>query len=202
MARYGMVIDRRRCIGCHACSMACKQENGTPAGVWWGKVMINEVGKYPNTHIHYMPVLCMHCANAPCVEVCPTGASYKRSDGIVMVNYDACIGCRYCQVACPYGARTFLESIQPYYPGRGLTPYEEMMFAKHQVGTVEKCNLCADRIAQGKDPACVATCPTYARTFGDLDDPNSDVSKLISRRNGVQLQPELGTNPAVYYLGA
>ena len=202
MARYAMVIDQKRCIGCHACAMACKQENGTSDGVWWSKVRVQETGRFPNTGLTFTPMLCMHCQNAPCVEVCPTGASFKRADGIVLVNYDACIGCRYCEAACPYGARTFMEQLKPYYPGRGLTPYEQVMQKKHQQGVVEKCNFCLERFNVGKEPACVATCPAYARHFGDLDDPNSEVSKLIARRHGYQLMPELGTNPSVYYLPA
>ena len=202
MARYGMVIDLSRCIGCHACGIACKAENGTPPGVWWGKVLTSEVGKYPSARIVYTPLLCMHCKNAPCVEVCPTGATYKRADGIVAVDYDKCMGCRYCEIACPYGARAFVEEIEPYYPEFGFTPYEEMMYQKHQKGVVEKCNFCMDRVAEGKEPACVATCVGYARHFGDLDDPNSEVSKLIAQRHGYQLLPELGTDPSVYYLRA
>ena len=202
MARYGMVIDLKRCIGCYACAMACKAENGTPPGVWWSKVLTGEIGKYPNARITYAPVLCMHCENPACVEVCPTGASYKRPDGIVAVNYDACMGCRYCETACPYGARTFVDALKPYYPKFGLTPYEQLMYKKHQAGVVEKCNFCLERVAQGQEPACVETCVGYARHFGDLDDPNSEVSKLIARRHGYQLLPELGTNPSVYYLPA
>jgi Fe-S-cluster-containing dehydrogenase component len=202
MTRYGMVIDLGRCIGCHACSLACKAQNGTSSGVWWSKVLIAEVGQYPSSRVTSTPVLCMHCKNPPCVDVCPTGASYKRPDGIVAVNYDQCMGCRYCETACPYGARTFIDSLRPYYPKYGLTPYEQTMYAKHQVGVEEKCNFCMDRLATGQQPACVAACPGYARFFGDLDDPNSEVSKLITRKHAEQLLPELGTNPSVYYVKA
>jgi Fe-S-cluster-containing dehydrogenase component len=202
MARYGMAIDLSRCVGCHACAMACKAEHGTPSGVWWGKVLTRETGKYPNARIIYWPVLCMHCENAPCEQVCPTGATYRRADGIVAVDYDKCMGCGYCRIACPYDARSFVEKIEPCFPEFGLTPYEDLMYQKHQEGVVEKCNFCLDRLAQGEEPACVTTCPALARYFGDLDDPNSEVSKLIARRDGFQLLPELGTNPAVYYLSA
>ncbi len=200
MARYGMVIDLRRCYGCVACATACKAQNGTPSGMWWTKVLPSESGKYPHTRRAYLPVLCMHCENPPCVDVCPTGASFKRDDGIVVVDYDKCMGCGYCRVACPYDARTFAEKIEGYYPGRGLTPYEEMMYQKHQAGVAEKCDFCALRVARGEKPACVETCVPGARVFGDLDDPNSEVSKLIGERHGYQLLPELGTEPSVYYL--
>ncbi len=202
MPRYGMVIDLKACIACHACSVACKAENGTPAGVWWSKVLTTEKGKFPAAAIVSTPMLCMHCGNPPCVAVCPTGASYKRADGLVLVNYDACMGCRYCEAACPYGARTFIESIKGYYPGQPLVPYEQVSYTRHQVGVEEKCTFCIERFNQGKEPACVATCPAYARHFGDLSDPNSEVSQLISQRQGFQLLPELGTDPSVYYLPA
>lgn len=198
--RYGMVIDLNRCTGCHACAMACKAQNGTPPSVWWSKVLEREIGTYPNCKVIYEPVLCMHCENAPCVKVCPTGASFKRSDGIVEMDYDKCVGCRYCEIACPYDARTFLHSIEPCYPDSGLTPYEEMMYQKHQDGVEEKCNFCKELVEKGEDPACVQTCPAYARHFGDLDDPTSEVSSLISDKQGYQLLPELGTGPSVFYL--
>jgi len=197
--RYGMVIDLSSCLTCHACTMACKVENGTPKGVFWAKVLVKESGKYPTPKITTLPVLCMHCQNAPCVQVCPTGATYKRPDGIVAVDYDKCMGCKYCETACPYDARTFIEEIKSYF-SEGLTPYEEVMYKKHQTGVVEKCNFCVERVAQGLEPACVQTCSSYARHFGDLDDPNSEVSKLIAQRGGYQLLPELGTEPSVYYL--
>jgi molybdopterin-containing oxidoreductase family iron-sulfur binding subunit len=195
-----MVIDLKKCNGCAGCAMACKAASGTPSGMWWSKVLVTEVGKYPNARIFNLPVLCMHCDNPPCVDVCPTGASFKRDDGIVVVDYDKCMGCGYCRVACPYDARCFVKEIEPYFPGRGLTPYEKAMSGKHQAGVAEKCDFCAGRLAQGEEPACVQTCIPGARHFGDLDDPNSEVSRLIADRQGYQLLPELGTNPSVYYL--
>ena len=125
--RYGMVIDLRRCIGCNSCTIACKQQNGTPAGVFYSHVNIYETGKYPEAKLQAQPVLCNHCADAPCVDVCPTGATQKLENGIVTVDETKCIGCRYCMVVCPYNARTFYYSKpQGYYPDKGLTTFEEV----------------------------------------------------------------------------
>ncbi len=199
--RLGMVINTARCIGCDACTVACKQQNGTGPGIFWRRVVKSEVGKYPNAKYSFLPLLCNQCADAACADVCPTGATQKQANGIVTVDQNKCIGCRYCMAACPYDMRTFVvDANAEYFPGKGLTPYEKQMAPNHQTGTVEKCNFCADRVAQGLQPACVWTCPTQAMTFGDLDDPNSEVSKLIATRGAKPLKPEAGTDPKVFYI--
>jgi molybdopterin-containing oxidoreductase family iron-sulfur binding subunit len=199
MARYGMIIDLKRCIGCHTCTIACKIENSTRPGIFWNKVADWEEGTYPLVSRHFLPTLCMHCDNPCCVEVCPTGASYQREDGIVLVDYDKCVGCGYCIVACPYGARYRNEERRGYF-GAELTPNEELGYKQHQVGVTEKCTFCVKRVEAGEEPACVQACPTEARIFGDLADPYSKVCQLIRSRHGFQLLQELDTGPAVYYL--
>jgi Fe-S-cluster-containing dehydrogenase component len=200
--RYGIAIDLKRCIGCDACTLACKQKNGTTTEVYWCKVLKSETGRYPNARPSYTPLLCMHCAHPACVEVCPTGASQKREkDGIVVIDQDKCVGCRSCIIACPYDARYFSDKKkQGYYPDLGLTAYEVAQQEGKIKGTVSKCNLCLDRLETGDLPLCVLTCPAKARFFGDLDDPKSEVAKLIVSHGGYQLLQEAGTDPAVYYL--
>ena len=199
--RYGMVINLQRCIGCDACTVACKQQNGTGPGIFWRKVIKSEVGTYPSAYYSFVPVLCNQCDEPACAEVCPVGATVKQANGIVTVDANKCIGCRYCQIACPYDVRQFVATnTKEYFPGKGLTPYEKAMYPAHQVGTVEKCNFCADRLAQGEDPACVHTCPVGAMTFGDLDNPYSDVAQLIATRNPQPPKPEAGTQPKVFYI--
>ncbi|MFH0914674.1 MAG: 4Fe-4S dicluster domain-containing protein [Chloroflexota bacterium] len=212
MARWGMVIDLTRCIGCGACVVACKQEHSLPSGITWGRVLVGEVGEFPAVKHEPWPVLCNHCEEPKCVNVCPTGASSQREDGLVTIDYDKCIGCRYCVVACPFQARTYLAKFQQYFPGQGWLPMEESAKKTYQTGTVVKCTFCVERIDAGIKkglkpgidreaiPVCVNICTTKARTFGDLDDPNSTVSHLIVDKHGIQNHPEYGTDPSVYYV--
>ena len=199
MARKGIVIDLKRCVGCCACVMACKATHTTAKGVFWARVLERETGKYPSPKRTFLPVLCNHCAEPLCEQACPTGATSKREDGIVLVDYDKCIGCRACVEACPYEVRFFLRAKRGYFPS-GLTALEERGYQKIPVGVVQKCTLCAERVDSGLEPACVQTCPAEARHFGDLDDPYSEVSRLLRSRNPTQLRAELGTDPSVYYL--
>jgi molybdopterin-containing oxidoreductase family iron-sulfur binding subunit len=199
--KYGMVINLKRCVGCNACTIACKQQKGTPPGVFYSYVHISETGKYPKARQVALPLLCNHCDDPACANVCPVGATQKQPNGIVTVDPGKCIGCRYCMAACPFDIRQFVPSNgKGYYPDKGLTPYEQAMAAQHQAGTVEKCNFCQERLDQGMPPACVQTCPAHARFFGDLDDPNSEVSQLIVANNAQPLKPEAGTQPNVYYI--
>lgn len=206
MARYGMVIDLKRCVGCYGCQISCKAEHFTPPGITWAVVLKAEEGKYPSVRRLSLPLLCMHCEEPACEKVCPSGATVKEADGTVTVDKETCIGCRYCMVACPYGARYFNDRELNYY-GSYQTPYEEMGAAppdgqecEHRTGRVEKCEFCSQRRERGLEPACVANCMTKARYFGDLEDPYSEVSRLIREKGGFQLNPELGTEPSVYYL--
>ncbi len=180
MPTYGFAIDLRRCIGCHACTIACKAEHDIPIGVnrCWVKTV--EKGTFPDTRRFFFPVLCNQCDDAPCVRICPTGALYKRRDGIVDLNGAACIGCRACMVACPY----------------------DQLFIDPNTRTAEKCNFCANRVENRLLPACVSVCPTECRIFGDLEDPSGDLSRLVQAQGLVTRKPEKGTGPNVYYIGA
>ena len=202
--RYGMVIDLNTCAGCSACVMACKQGNATPNGMYWCTVDIWEEGVYPDAKKRVMPHACMHCKNAPCVRACPTGASHYDENNLVQVDYNRCIGCRMCMAACPYGARWFNwvdPKDNPYYEGFEQTPYEAMRSSEHPRGVVEKCVMCKDRLAKGEEPLCVKTCITKCRTFGDLDDPASELNQKIRELGARPLKPELGTEPCVYFAG-
>jgi len=196
-----MVIDLKRCMACYGCQMSCKAEHGTPPGVFFARVLKREEGHYPTPRMLFLPVLCNHCSDAPCVSACPTGASHYAEHGIVDIDKDMCVGCRACMMACPYNNRYFLDERRYYFGEAGPTPYEEACSDRHPEGVVMKCNFCRHRLAEGKDPACVENCAAKARTFGDLDDPESIVSRLIKERGGFTLHPEAGTGPNVYYLG-
>lgn len=215
MPRFAMVIDLQKCVACYSCQVSCKQEHFLPPGIFWGRVVVGETGKYPNVTKQIYPVLCNHCTEAACVKVCPTGATSKREDGIVVIDHDKCVGCRYCVIACPYQQRTFYaDGKKEYFPGQGFTELELIGRELYplQPGTVVKCNFCAERIDEGlkkglkpgldreATPACVIACPPKARYFGDLDDPSSEVSVLIRQRKAVPLHPEYGTEPNVYYI--
>jgi len=206
MTRYAMVIDLKRCTGCFACVMACKVEHQTPPKVFWAKVLRSERGKYPVVTRQPIPVLCMHCEEPECEKVCPTGATKKRDDGIVIVDNKKCVGCRYCVVACPYGARYFVPKWTDYFTGKDQpsSKYAEYArkkwLAENDKGVVTKCTFCVERVEKGRKPACVEACPAEARTFGDLDDSSSEISQLIKKRKGFRLQEEQGTEPSVYYL--
>jgi molybdopterin-containing oxidoreductase family iron-sulfur binding subunit len=207
--RYGMVIDLKRCIGCYGCEIFCKSENATPPGMTWSRVLFYESGTYPTVSRMPLPVLCMHCETPFCVDVCPTGASIKRPDGIVTVDGNLCTGCLNCLLACPYGARCLYPEEGENFPGQGLTPYEKAGYQRHVVGAVGKCDFCLSRIGKGLKPACVENCMTKARYFGDFDDPDSKVSQLISNRESFQVFPaiypgkegtKLDIESSVYYL--
>ena len=198
--KLGLVIDLDTCVGCHACATACKEWNGAsaisgpltdsdpygadPSGTWLNRVRHYEVGTFPESKTVNMPMSCLHCEDAACVTVCPTGASYKRADGIVLVDQDRCMGCNLCAWACPYGARELDASS----------------------GTMKKCTLCADRVHDERlpeverQPACVLACPAHARHYGDFDDPDSHVSQLTAERGGFGLLEELGYKPVNRYL--
>lgn len=209
--RWVMVIDLRKCIGCHACTIACIAENHLPPGVVYRPVIEEEIGTYPNVTRRFLPVPCMQCDKPPCVPVCPVGATYKRPDGIVEIDYKTCIGCRYCIAACPYGARTF--DFGEYYtaPTPALMVYEKSPSPEYgqswpraegqsPIGNVRKCQFCLHRINAGMLPACTTTCIGLATYFGDANDPDSLVSELAANPNVMRLKAELGTEPKVYYL--
>ena len=199
--RWGMVVDQERCVGCWSCAVICKSENDVPLGMWWNRILSEgEALDTPTMvggrhELQWLPLACQHCDNAPCVKVCPVSATYHRDDGIVMMDNERCIGCRYCMIACPYGVRVFNWGA----PARP-TDFDTGMVAARPIGTVEKCTFCVHRITDGQVPSCVWSCPEGARVFGDLNDPDSRVSTLIRDREGERLLEDRGTQPKVYYL--
>lgn len=208
--RWGMVIDLRRCVGCQTCTIACKQEHDLPAGYQWRFVADCEVGEYPDVRRVFLPMQCMHCAEPPCVPVCPTGASRQRPDGIVWVAYDACVGCGYCAVACPYQARHLMHDARGYFASP--TPSEEAVARPERRGVMTKCTFCKERVDAGvarglqpgvdadATPMCAVACIADAILFGDLDDPTSRVARLAGAGRAVPLLPECGTQPSVFYV--
>ncbi|HEY9076037.1 MAG TPA: 4Fe-4S dicluster domain-containing protein [Anaerolineaceae bacterium] len=180
MARYAMSIDLNRCIGCQACVVACKAENEVPLGNFRLRMRETVVGKFPNLQGEFRLEQCFHCENAPCVPVCPTGATYKTKDGIVLVDPAKCIGCKACVTACPY----------------------KMRFV-HPAGHIDKCTFCDHRVAEGMEPACVETCPSEARAFGDLDKADSPVRLAMAKAQCTDvLKPETGAHPKLFYLNS
>lgn len=239
MTSWAMVIDLDKCVACQGCSIACRFENNTPVvapeeaqkgrAIRWNDVFpdpINpteETGEYPYVRTRYMTRPCMHCVNPPCVKVCPVQATYRDEEGLVRQNYDRCIGCRFCTVACPYGVRYFNwhepewtpELAQHLSPDGVTGPGQAEGPATRMKGVVEKCTFCIHRLqkaralaeAEGRDfraddyvPACVQTCTAKARFFGDLDDPESTVSKLEQNPRAFRLLEDVGTHPKVIYL--
>lgn len=202
MTKLGIAIDLKRCIGCHACAVSCKTQNNVPDNILWNRVLTEGadvldggVGTYPNITKSFRPVACQHCENPACLKVCPVGATYKDEMGRVEIDYDKCIGCRYCMAACPYNARVF-----NWKEGTRVTGHDYGQAAARPKGVAEKCTLCKERTDNGEQPVCVVCCPARARVFGDLDDPDSDVYRLAHSQHASQLLSEKGTNPQLYYL--
>ena len=203
MTKLAIAINTARCIDCMTCVNACKMQNNVPDGMLWNRVITENCdtlngaeGTYPNLERHFLPLACQHCENPACQKVCPTGATYKDDKGRVEIDYDKCIGCRMCMAACPYNARTFnwAEPVR----SAGFN-YGDARVPERPRGVMEKCTLCKERTDDGDKPMCVACCPTRARVFGDLDDPNSEISKLKRERNVKILLEDKGTRPQVFY---
>ena len=200
MARYGMVVDLKKCVGCNACVVTCKSEHNTPTGILQTTVLEKEMGTFPDTNRIFVPVLCNHCETPTCAEVCPTKATYQREDGMVMIDYEKCIGCCACIEHCPYHVRELVQDSRTLYPD-GKTVFEKPVHQKILDKVVVKCDFCYHRVEKGQQPACCEVCPTKARVFGDLSDETSKVSRLIKEHNGWQMLPEKGTKPCVFYIG-
>ncbi|MBQ9954022.1 MAG: 4Fe-4S dicluster domain-containing protein [Eggerthellaceae bacterium] len=207
MTKYAMAIDTKRCMGCNLCSMSCRVEHNLPNGVAYNRAVTEggdyfrtAGGSYPDAVVmKFYTLACQHCDNPACVEVCPTGAAYKReADGVVLIDAEKCIGCETCVAACPYeGVRTLIPE-EPTWPvdfkmGDWSVP-------DHKPSTMEKCTFCVERLDRGERALCADLCPAVARYFGDLDDPESEVSKVLAAREYDQLLADQGTGPNVFFL--
>ena len=227
MTKYQMIVDLDRCQGCRACMEACKVENNTTEGNFWMYVFRLEEGEYPDARLSFLPRPCQHCENAPCVKVCPVGARFKREDGLTLTDPDRCIGCRYCELACPYGVNYFNwgKPEDRYYgdwddpdlepvTGGANPPWSNPALAQpqgeeqrmtagggHDKGVMEKCTFCVHRVERSELPACVETCPVEALQFGDADDEESPVSRYLREHSHFRLLDDLGTKPNVAYVG-
>jgi phenylacetyl-CoA:acceptor oxidoreductase subunit 1 len=209
MTHWAMTIDLRRCIGCKTCVMACSQANQVEEGLWR---RLQEIGhpEPPERQRFFMTAACMHCNKPACMTVCPTTATYQRSDGIVAIDADKCVGCGACIMACPYDARAITSNRHRFESENTLGAESDGQY--QQTGTCTKCSFCLPRVRSGLDkkqqpghdpdatPLCVVTCSSDALCFGDLDDPNSRVSNLIKKNKTIRLSEELGTDPSVYYI--
>ncbi|WP_367178843.1 4Fe-4S dicluster domain-containing protein [uncultured Slackia sp.] len=204
--RYGMVIDTELCAGCNACAVACKINNNLPKEVWWNSVVTEggatrdtASGEWPNNSMRFFPKACQHCRKPLCVAQCSTGATYVADDGTVQIDAEKCDGCGACIEACPYDVRVLVQNDPEYYQEVALGQWDA---PKHSAGKVGKCTLCANIRERGGDPACVKACNLHARVFGDLDDPESEVSRILAsgEREYMRLLEEESTEPNVYYL--
>ena len=226
MKRWGMVIDLHKCVGCSGCDIACKTENNVTEGFHWSNHIIEEWGEFPNTKLRYIPTLCNHCENAPCVEGCPTTAMHKSPEGLTLHDVDLCIGCAACVINCPYGViyrnneephARWRKDDEPAIPGCTATGPEVAAKAGAPIpnynpdraktyagvrpkGVVEKCTMCDHRLKEGELPWCVVSCPSGARIFGDLNDPQSPPRRALARHASRVLLPDKGTRPRVYYI--
>ncbi len=208
--RYGMTIDVNRCVGCQTCTIACKHANDTTPGVQWRSVLDVEQGDYPDVQRFFLVVGCQHCADPPCVPVCPTGATSQRGDGLVVIDHDLCIGCAYCAVSCPYQARTIVHEDTHYFSDK--TVQERHTGRPERIGTIQKCTFCIERVDEAEaagltpgvdpevTPACAASCIAQAITFGDFNDPQSRVSQQTATRPTFQINDFLNTDPQIKYL--
>lgn len=181
LKKYGIVLDAKKCLNCKACTVACKFENGVEPGDENYRIWVAEKdfkGTYPKLSLDFEPSQCQHCENTPCATVCPTSATYTSEEGVVLIDYKKCIICKACMTACPYDAR----------------------FVSEVHHAIEKCTFCYQRLPEGREPACVETCPTKVRTFGDLNDPNSKAAQLLAENDTYQLKPEKNTKPRLFYI--